>query len=337
VVCIFNGDDIRHWSSADQFLKQFDINIPSYYQESSLPSHSSLQAYLSDNYCANRLSHKLHHLRMAEKYADVVLSCPDQSALAVRPYNQVKIPINCSLYSSSIPNNDVPIVIHAPSFRSVKGTEEILRTLATLRSEGVQFELRLLEGMDNTQVIQNLIEADVLIDQLYLPGGGMLAREGMLTGCAVASPFLSELFPASPDAPLLSINQQNLYQKLKKLLTDRNLRLSLAFTGRAFVEKHNDHTQVAQQILLALGMHQPQVSDEYDYYPTFFLEKYVLPDGEKIPEYLKVMTSQIIKKWGVPPNVNFENLVKKGLVAKEYLPPACLLHRWNSEKLVPGI
>lgn len=335
VLSFFNGNDIRHWSAAEPTFRKFGLELPKFYRETSLPSNSSLAVFLKDAPYPNRLSEKLQRLRMAEKYANAIFSTPEQSGLAVRPYMHRFFPVNFALYPShNIPQRDIPMVVHAPSKRQVKGTTDILNVLERLKAEGIAFELKVLENLPNHEVRDLLLRADILIDQPDMPTHGMLALEGMVTGCAVVGGNNEEFVSIPPSRPELHIDSRDLYSPLKRILTDKSLRLKLASEGRPFVEKYHDHRNVAQYLLSCAG-YSPNSS--YHYYPSFFSTQYQLPSEEKIPDYLKVMTSQIIRQWGLPPNIQPEDLVERGLVASEYLPPTPLIPRWNPDWIKPGI
>jgi hypothetical protein len=303
IVAICNGDDVRHWSSYDQqhaAVGMREINLRGY----------------GDFYQNDPLSRPLRNLRMAERYADLVLSVPNQSGLAVRPYARFYYPLNLSQYSYEVPGREVPVVVHAPSAKSIKGTQAIESTLDRLRSEGVPFEFRLLHGVPNAQVLTALAAADVAVEQLPIPSYGRLGAEAMASGCALATCSREEFEPIPPGRPIWHIDYENLYDRLKTLLTDRELRMRLAREGRQYVEKYHDHVGIARQVLAHLGG-----GAEYDYYPSFFAKRYGLPHGEVVPPDLKRMTAQVVRRWGLPEGVEPEDLVARGLMSADGLGP----------------
>jgi hypothetical protein len=300
MICIFCGDDIRHWSAAGPAWKSFDVPFPTaFYRAVETASGIGLR-------------HKLTTLRMAERYADVILAQPLYAELALRPYHHLYVAVNLELYTCCIPGRDVPVLVHAPSDRGTKGTQEILAALESLRSEGVAFELRLLEGLSNREVVRQLVEADVVVDQLFAPMYGFLALEGMACGCVVACGSHPECVPLPPDRPVVPITAKTVYPQLKRLLTDKELRLRLAQASRPFVERYHDHVKVARNMLQCLEL--PQESGE-DYHPTFFARHYRLPEGITLPDSLKQLTAQVVTRWGLPDGVAPQDLVDRGLMA----------------------
>lgn len=307
IICLFNGDDIRHWSAGEPIWQSYGLELSKFYR--SYP-----------------LANSLRTLRMAERYADAIYSIPSQSELAVRPYMHFYVAVNLSLYEHRVPERDVPVVVHAPSFRGLKGTEEILAALEKLRSEGVKFELRLLEGKTNQEVIRELEDADVVVDQLDVPLHGMLALEGMATGCAVAGGNHPEFIPLPPDRPVLHVGVANVYSQLRRLLTDKELRLRLAYSGRPFVEKYHDYREVARRMLECV---ENGDSQKPDYYPDFFASRYHLPEGETISESLQSLTREIVMTYGLPENVDPQAMVERGLMAADNRHSLETIPRWK--------
>jgi hypothetical protein len=69
----------------------------------------------------------------------------------------------------------VPVIVHAPTHRAVKGTDVLLDAVAQLRAEGLRFELVLVEGVTRTEARRIYEEADLCVDQLFAGWYGGLA------------------------------------------------------------------------------------------------------------------------------------------------------------------
>ena len=309
IISIFQGTDIRHWSATETSRKAFGLKTYPGYQQ------------------GNSLNQALATLRMAERYADVNFFQPSFGELAVRPYMHMYLAMNLETYGHHISGRDVPVVVHAPSKREIKGTTEILATLEKLKSEGVRFTLKLLEGLPNEEVIRQLVEADVVVDELNEAHYGMLGLEAMATGCALAGGNHHEVVPLPPNPPMLHLNPENLYTQVRRLLTDKGLRLQLAAAGRPFVEKYHDRANVAQYMLdcLELGQDQP-----LDYYPSFFSRVFRLPGDEVIDADIQRLTTEVVQKYGLPPDVDPQDMIRHGLMASEGLNPSQHIPRWST-------
>lgn len=248
IITWFVGDDVRDYPTMQ---KQFNI-----------------KNNFHDGYFQKRFHDLLIKLRIHEKYSDLIFSVPDQSSLALRPYYHLQIPLKLEKYNFNFSNNDIPIVIHIPSNPQIKGTEIIRKTIKELQNEGYDFIYKELINIPNTQVLEELSNADILIDELFLHGPGVLSFEAMSSGCAVATRYLEN----SPDVftpPVISINEDNIKEKLQLLITDKKLRNDLIQKGRMYVERNNSVKMIVKNMFSIISLNKAP-----DYYPKYFREEY---------------------------------------------------------------
>ncbi len=310
IVTLHLGSDIRHWSAAEPVTEYYDYRLPEMYYE---------EPYV-------KLIPQLRNLRMSERYSDAVFSLPFQSELAVRPYWHITLPVKLSRFNPSIPARDVPLIVHAPSRRGFKGTGQFLDVLHQLENDGVAFELRLLEGVTNARVIREIEHADIVLDQLNAPHYAMMSLEGMATGCAVATSLNENYVPGMPEAPpLYNISYETLYSRLKGLITDKQLRSDLAARGHRFVRKHHDHVHAARRLLEKVAVS----NATFDYYPSYFFDRYRPPSATAIPLSLRRLTSSIIERHGIPRWLELNGLKTRGLVSPVGAKSENSLPRWN--------
>ncbi len=293
IIAICNGDDIRHSSA--------------YHQEFGVPPDVHGEFYVKDP-----LSRPMHTMRLMERYASLVVSVPNQSGLALRPYMHFAYVIDLSLYTERITDREIPVVVHAPSDRACKGTREILASLDRLAARGIEFELKLLEKVPNAVVRETLRDADVAIDQLFV-SYGKFAAEAFASGCATACITYPDREPFAHLRPLHHIDAENIDAQLERLFTDRALRRELAERGRAHVEAVHDRTVVCKRLVDALGA-AIDGSLRHDYYPTFFAERYTLPRNVELPRYQRLLASEIIAEHGMPVGCDARLLARRGLV-----------------------
>jgi Glycosyl transferases group 1 len=323
IVYVFMGDDVRH---------------PFSYQQEAAPFYSEEEAafILPPDLCERLeripIASLLRNLRIAELYSDLILSVPCNSGLAVRPYDHLFVPLDLSKYHSQIPGRDIPVVLHAPSNTGAKGTDFLLPVLDRLKFEGVLFELRHIHKAPHEQVVAELMNADVLVDQLFLPLHGKLTVEAMASGCAVATSNREDYEPFPPNRPLWHVYPGNLYHQLKRLLTDKDLRLRLAHKGRLYVDTYHDHVKVAQRITHRLGI---DGAEQYDHYPKFYAEWFQLPEGVVLPNDLKRMTARIAQRWGLPEGVDYQDMIRRGLMSADGLERSKPIPRWKSSLNTP--
>lgn len=148
--------------------------------------------------------------------------------------------------------NQVPVVVHTPSDRAVKGTEHVVRAVERLRGEGVALELALVERVPRAEARAVLEQADVVVDQLLSGWYGGVAVEAMALGKpTVAYLADKDLARVPPDfareLPIVRATSETLVETLRELLTRRRDELGeLGRRGRAFVERWHDPLAVAR-------------------------------------------------------------------------------------------
>jgi len=268
IVSIFFGEDIRYWHAYAQEMR-------------SLGWEEEIKPYLEYRKSDPRdfFLTKINRVRVAERYADLILSQPSQGELQTRAYMRVNVPLDLSQYHFNVPGREVPLVVHAPSNRGVKGTEFVLETIRKLKGEGLLFEFQLLEKTPNAVVRKLLADADIVVDQLFSQTVAGFALESLATGNVVLARYSPDYARVPPDCPVVNVTVETLPGALRRFILDGDLRRQSAYAGRGYVEKYHSHVKVAQQILDWL---EPGGILEYDFVPTFFQRDFMMP-----PDLLK--------------------------------------------------
>lgn len=272
LVCVFTGDDSRWYYCMKQEFESYGMP-PIVYE----PGY---------DYSIANLERHLAHLRGAEKYADVIVSIPNQAQMALRPYYLFYCTLDLHSFPFSPEQRVIPKIVHAPSNPHFKGTKYFLDALDRLKSEGVQFDFQLVQNVPNQEAIRMYQDADILLNQVYCPCGGKLAHEGMALGKVVLTRMgydkgYDEKTPEG--CPLVDVGPETVYHKLKEIIGDVELRKKLAIEGREYVAKYNAAPIVAAQMLERL--HDNNKHPEF--VPTFFKDKFIPESEESIPIYNK--------------------------------------------------
>jgi glycosyltransferase involved in cell wall biosynthesis len=256
LVCAFWGSDIRYWYAFAEEMRLLGVDqeVQPFVDYSRVNPGPGYQD-------------KLRMVRSAERYADLILSQPGYGQLQTKPYMRANIPLDLSELEFHIPDRQVPLVLHAPSVRGVKGTEYVLAAVELLKAEGVPFEFQLIEKLPNAELHKLLTSSDIVIDELFSETVATLSAEGMATGNAVLVRYMPEFAGVPGDCPAINVTTDSLTEKLRAIILDRDLRRQLARAGRPYVEAHNDHLGVATQILDWL---RPNRIQKYDFTPTFY-------------------------------------------------------------------
>jgi hypothetical protein len=297
VIALCNGDDVRHASA--------------YAQEFGVSSDVLGEPYLSDP-----LARPLATLRLLERYATLMVSVPNQSGLALRPYQHYAYALDTGLYRAHVPDRDVPVIVHAPSKRLVKGTAHILAALDELRQRGLDFELRLFERMPNAAVREALTDADISLDQIWM-GYGKYAAESLACGCATATVCYPDLEPVSHIRPVAHIGRDGLADQIAALILDRDRRRRLAHAGPSFVAAHHDRVRVCAALLDDARAAMAGTL-RYDYYPEFAACRYQPPTAETIPAYLRGLGNEVIELFGLPSSASPESMVHRCVVGPSW-------------------
>jgi hypothetical protein len=149
------------------------------------------------------------------------------------------------------PEGSPLLVVHAPSDRRVKGTDEI-EVAARAVAERVPLEFRVLSGLPHADVLDALSEADVAVDQLNSVTTGIFALEAMRAGVPVLSEIdLAAVGPFQAGSPIVPVTADSLPEELEALLRDEGRRRELGEAGREYVESVHLAPLVARAALAA--------------------------------------------------------------------------------------
>lgn len=181
------------------------------------------------------------------------------SSVVMRRYfpEAVYLPLSIDLRDvpeSPLGPSRLPVVAHAPSARGTKGTEFVLAGLQSLREAGVEFEVDLIEGVSNSEVLERYARADVVVEKLVNEGFGVAALEAMAVGRPVISRVIPAVYEAHPGLPIVSADPETFVEVLGGLLADRAERERRGALGRPYVRENHDieHTGARLEALYSM-------------------------------------------------------------------------------------
>ncbi len=258
------------------------------------------------------LAATMHAHRMMELFADVVYAQPNFASLAIRPYHHASVPIQLAKYLPQVHGREVPLVVHAPSSRGRKGSHVILAALEQLRTEGVAFELQLIENVPHTELLSIFSNADVVIDQTNNAMHGRTTVDAWASGCAVATSDSPEIERLPAPRPLCRITPdvRATTEQLRRLLTNRESRTQLAHEGLAYVQQWHDHVKFGARAIA----HLTDPAGTVEHHPEFFARHFAAPTNEPIPDYLKQLTAAVLEQYGMPADIDARALASRGLL-----------------------
>ena len=239
IAVVTNGCDVRHYSANEKNAKRDGFTY-----------HFCLDCELRKD-CS--LSLKKKKVEMIERYADYIFAYPMYGSLFSRPFSRPVLPIDLSAFRFSCTPTGNPLVIHAPTNRSLKGTKYILEAVERLTREGHSFRFLLCENMTNRQTREKLAESEIVVDQVLGRGHGLFALEALACGNVVLNHATPGRYGFPPDQPFIVTTPDTVYDNLKMVLENPELRWEKAREGRAYVEKYHGHVDVARAFLAQIG------------------------------------------------------------------------------------
>lgn len=142
-----------------------------------------------------------------------------------------------------------PLVVHAPTSRSFKGTDQIERIAAKLQQE-LNFDFVIIEKKAMAEAKAIMQAADIVIDQILCGMYGNVSIEAMAMGKPVICYIRPDIAARLPKGlPIISANPDTLYDELKHLLLQPELRLELGRYGNQYVREHHDSTKIIKQLI----------------------------------------------------------------------------------------
>lgn len=142
---------------------------------------------------------------------------------------------------------EVPVIIHVPSRRALKGTTQIVEAMETLKAEGLAFDFRMYERLSHEELVKLARDADVVIDNIVMGDHGIASVEAMASSRVAVAYLIDPVKQACPGLPVYDANPANFAERMRALIPDRDLRLQLASAGRAYVKTHWDVSDVARR------------------------------------------------------------------------------------------
>jgi glycosyltransferase involved in cell wall biosynthesis len=143
-----------------------------------------------------------------------------------------------------------PVVVHAPSSRRRKGTEHVLRAC-----EGLDVELRIVEGLRHDEALALYREADLVVDQLNSGWYGLLAIECLALGKPVVTFLRDEPRRLTEEAygievPIVAASAETLRERLSALVEAGPAEWRrLGEASRAYAERVHDIERVTDALL----------------------------------------------------------------------------------------
>lgn len=155
---------------------------------------------------------------------------------------------------SETPQRPERVVIHhSPTNRRVKSTAAFMEAAGRLQDEDSRVEVRLIEGARWQDNMAKKAQADILYDQMIL-GWGTNALEAWGMGIPViaATEFprvRAEMVATLGELPCYEATPETLYDALKALVNDADLRAHWGQKGLAYVKRWHDEEVAVERLI----------------------------------------------------------------------------------------
>lgn len=234
IIMLYQGDDVRD-------RKYFFQKYKSPYPTSQYSIKDSFWDYI--------------HKKRAEKiarFADRIFAVsPDLMNFIPARAKLLPVPVDLSSLkpSKKYSKNKITIV-HAPSDRSAKGSETIIKIVKRLMTK-YPINFILVEKTRYTKALAIYQQADIVIDQILIGWYGSFAAETMAMGIPTIAYLrqtdLTQYVPFYQEIPIVNANEESLEVSLSVLIKNEKLRMEIGQKSRKYVEKYHDSAKIAQE------------------------------------------------------------------------------------------
>ncbi|SEM02456.1 glycosyltransferase family 4 protein [Haloferax larsenii] len=192
-------------------------------------------------------------LRSLSKYADLAVVGYPELEQYVKPFFEdvVCVPRSIDVEKHNpkyTKNKDSGLtIVHAPSDKNKKGTNSILNGVEKYTSSR-DINFRLLESVENEELVQVMRNSDILIDQIRLGTFGVVSLEAMANGTP-AMAYIHEDYVRKPvtDIPIINTNPDTITSDIARILSDEIDLHRIAKASRKYVEQNHSLSSVGDK------------------------------------------------------------------------------------------
>jgi hypothetical protein len=200
--------------------------------------------------------HKRRRIARWDRYADRIYALnPDLlHVLPKRARFLAYASVDPRIWTPVPPANEVPLIVHAPTHRGIKGSRFIIEAVERLQQRGLRFDFRLVEGLTQREARTLYERADVVVDQLLLGWYGGLAVEAMALGKPVVCYIRTEDLRFLPgemreEIPVVRASPGTVFDVLEGLIkAPREERVAVGTRGRRYIERWHDPLRIAEAL-----------------------------------------------------------------------------------------
>ena len=192
--------------------------------------------------------------RRLEKQADCVISAIDHVDYLDRvdEYFHLRCLDHTSIKPKYEVSNKIPVFVHAPNHRLLKGTDQIIKAIESLNRRGFPCELKIVEKTPQHELMEIIRESDGVIDQLILGTYARLSIESMALGKPVFCYLREDLYEFNPiwkHCPIINVNPDTIEASVEAFLKlSQQARQAIGQKGRQYVETYHSLSYVGENL-----------------------------------------------------------------------------------------
>jgi glycosyltransferase involved in cell wall biosynthesis len=191
-----------------------------------------------------------------KKYGVTIATDPEMAMYMEGIFDPVytfRQPLDVSELNCIFPSmeNKKPIFLHIPTHPFVKGTVHIENAFKKLQKEGLSFTPELIDSsLTQSEVRKKISECDVYVDELRCGAYGYTALEAAGSGKPTMTFILDKVAAQlPPELPFVNTNPDTIYDNLKMLISNPEMREKIGKQSRLYVENHHDVKVVVKDML----------------------------------------------------------------------------------------
>lgn len=192
-----------------------------------------------------------HQAEQAVSTLDLTRMAPDLLTWLPTAYNGADL---MAIREEQFEEGKRPVrIVHAPTNRDIKSTDRLIAEVESMRSEGIEVELDLIERTPWSECLRRKGKADILFDQVKL-GYGCNAVEAFGMGIPVIAGAdewtlgrMRQEF--SNDLPFYLANEETMGRALRALVESRDLRGEWGSRGLAHFNRYHAEEQALPRLV----------------------------------------------------------------------------------------
>ncbi|NVM01078.1 MAG: glycosyltransferase [Candidatus Helarchaeota archaeon] len=183
-----------------------------------------------------------------DSISDINFTAEFDHLMLYKGINFIFAPFNLDKYEVVHNENKKIKICHSPTNFKLKESKRIIDIIKSLENE-YPVELVLLTGMKHSEVIKIKSTCDIMIDALGELGYGYNSLESLAMGIPSCTELSPEYEMFIPDHPFINVNENDLKEKIIRLIEDRDFRIKKGLEGRKWLEKYHDGVKVVKSMI----------------------------------------------------------------------------------------